>query len=166
MGSSFIITETMLEKKGNELMLEFYENIHDEDMLAFEEIKSQRKFYDENVIKIYCKMIDKDLNLRGHKIYKCDLDELDKLGDLSKLGDDVKKKCRLSDYEIINTIKNKIIIKNIEIELVYDFLSEMDKKLNLDSCLEFEVNEDLFCLKKAFLKAYDLFYHSGYNLKD
>ena len=149
MGSSFIITESMLEKKGNDLMLDFYNNIRDDNMLTFDEVISQKKFYDENDVKIYTKMMEKDLNLRGYKLYK--------------LGD---KKIRKSDDEIKNTIKYKIKNKSIEIEFVNDFLSEMDKKLNLDSQLEFEINEDLFCLKKAFLKAYDLFYHSGYNLVD
>ena len=156
MGSSFIITELMLEKNGRKLMLEFFDNIHDKYMLdSFDETKSQRKYYDENDVKQYCKMVEKDLSLRENKITKYDFTDLSDI-----------KKDRLSDDEIKNLIKNKIKNKTIEIEFVYDFLSEMDEKLNLDSCHEFEINEDLLCLKKAFLKAYDLFYHCGHELKD
>ena len=153
MGSSFIITESMLEKKGRELMLEFFYSINKQYMLkTFEEIKSQRKYYDENAVKIYRNYINKNLTLRENKI-------------LETSGDLVKRSF-LSDDEIKVRINYLINNKNIEIEFVFDFLSEMDKNLNLDSSLEFEINEDLFSLKKAFLNAYELFHHSGHELMD
>ena len=157
MGSSFIITETQLEKNGRELMLDFYDIIHDDHFLEFEEIKSQRDYYDENAVMEYCKVIERNPNIKGYKLYKYNtLDELD----LNK------HKVKLSVDEIKTRIKNEIASKKIDLEFVYEFLSEMDKKLNLKSDSEFEIDEDLFCLKKAFLKAYDLFHYSGYNLKD
>ena len=118
-------------------MKDFYETIHDDYMLKkFDEFKLQRKYYDENIIKEYNKF------LKGATIYKS------------------------KDEDLILYIKDKIQNKTINEEFVYNFLEKMDKKLNLDTSLEFECYEDLYCLKKAFIKAYELFHYEGYNLKD
>lgn len=136
----------MLEKKGRELMLDFYNCIHDNYFLTetkpgseekqFEDFISQRKYWDENAVDYYKKEVK--VILVKHSVLKGE--------------------------ELLKYIEDKIKNKTIELEFVFEFLKDMDKKLNLDSDLEFEANEDLFCLKKAFLKAYDLFHYSGGEL--
>lgn len=156
MGSSFIITESMLEKNGRKLMLDFYNHIHDDYCLkTFSEFREQRKYWDENVVDKYKKVVLKD-----RPIYK-DVDG----GIIFLLMGIDKDYKKLEGEDLLEYIKDKIKDKTIEIEFVNDFLTSMDEKLNLDSSLEFECNEDLFYLKKAFLKTYDLFYNCGHELK-
>lgn len=158
MGSTFIITESMLEKKGRELMLDFYNCIHDNYYLTetkpeseeknFEEFIAQRKYWDENAVDCYKKIVLRD-------------------GDVSILRSSpvlISSLSKLEGEELLKHIEDKIKNETIELKFVFEFLKDMDKKLNLDSSLEFEANEDLFCLKKAFLKAYDLFHYSGGEL--
>ena len=153
MGSSFIITELMLEEKGRKLMLDFYKTIHDDYCLkTFSEFREQRKYWDENAVKEYRNMIKRNSEME-HKLFKSSLSE-------------INTRVELTNDEIKDQIKKEIKKKTIELEFVFVFLSNMDEKLKLDKHLEFECDEDLLCLKKAFLKAYELFYHSGYNLKD
>lgn len=179
MGSSFIITKSMLEKKGRELMLEFFDSIHDEYSLkTFEEIKSQRKYYDENVVKLYKDLILKDKHLfkdeNGKKVtfFTNDLGDIllnpinHKNGYVDFYKEYYKDYKKFDEKDILKLIEDKIKNKTIEIEFVFDFLVKMDKNLKLDSSLEFEINEDLFSLKKAFLNAYELFHHSGNELMD
>ena len=182
MGSSFIITKNILEKKGRELMLEFYEIIHDDYFLnetkpksqekSFDEIISQRKYYDENVIKEYKRVVLKDKHLFKCKFNKIVTFYTNNLSDIllnpvtDELKDCYKDNKKLDEKDMLMYIEDKIKNKTIELEFVFEFLTEMDKTLNLDKDLEFECSEDLFCLKSAFLKAYDLFHISGYNLKD
>ena len=167
--SAFIITKKGLTKNGRELMLDFYETIHDEDFLKFDEFQKQRKYYDENVVEEYGRILSKESKQKLFKntktgavikVYNFD----DKSRPIPLPIDE--SYIEMTKDEIKNNIKDEIINKKIDIEFVFDFLKEMDEKLNLDTSLEFEGDEDLFCLKKAFLKAYDLFYLSGSNLKD
>ena len=175
---NFIITEDLIKKNAIKLMETFYDYIHDDYILeTHDEFKLQRKYFDENATKIYRSMIDRKRIKFYSVIFNVDSITPNK-GIADKENTDVKDLILnevLADKENDNKLKDeywlwyigdKIKNKIIEEEFVFDFLSKMDKKLNLDSSLEIESNEDLFCLKKAFLKAYDLFHHSGYNLKD
>ena len=138
MGSSFIITESMLEKCGKKLMSDFVNNIDNVYLIEnFREIRLQKDFYNENVVRLYRDFMDRKTNLIRH-------------------------------VDNITVDRMKDFIKNAEIEtkFIHEFLSEMDKKLKIDTKLEFELDEDFYCLKKAFLNAYDLFHYSGHNLVD
>ena len=156
MGSSFIITESTLNKKGRELMLDFYNHIYDVYMLGFNEFKSQRKFYDENVKKIYLNFCSREKQY----LFKEEIDFINKY-DFDE--NDLKIES-IEGKNLLMFIEDKIKNKTIEVEFVFDFLTKMDKTLN--SPLEFEISEDLVYLRKAFLKAYDLFYNCGHELKD
>ena len=161
MGSSFIITKSMLKNKGNELMLQFYESIHNDDYLATSiSFREQKKYWDDNVVEKYKKVVLKDLTIYANNIYTriVSADEeitLDNV-DLRKLD---------NDEDILKYIEHKIKSETIELKFVFEFLNDIDEKLNFDKFEEFESHEDLFCLKKAFLKAYDLLHNSGYNLE-
>ena len=158
--SSFIITEKGLTKNAKKLMEDFYDYIHDEYMISnFSVFQKQRKYYDDNVVDEYQRILDRS-DFKMYKdeesggVCKCLSNSMFHIGNLVELTKD----------EIKNEIKNEIKSKTIKNEFVFEFLKSMDKKLKLDKSIEFECNEDLFCLKKAFLKAYDLFHYSGYNL--
>ena len=158
--SSFIITEIGLKKNARNLMEEFYENIHDEDFLIHDEVQKQRKYYDDKVVDEYQRILDRS----NMKLYK---NEEGLIVEASKgfiMSPSIEKYFELTKDEIKKEIEEKIKSKTINPEFVFDFLKYMDEKLKLDSSLEFEIDEDHFCLKKAFLKAYDLFHYSGYNL--
>ena len=163
---AFIITEDLIKKNARKLMETFYDTIHDEYMLeTFDEFKLQRKYYDENITKLYLLILDR----KKMKLYKNNKDNtFCKITKDSILGEVLidKDTVEVKDKDLLLYVEDKIKDKTIEEEFVFEFLSEMDEKLNLDSSLEFECDEDLYCLKKAFLKAYDLFHYSGYNLKD
>lgn len=162
---SFIITESGLEKNARKLMEEFYESIHEDyERNCFPENKKQREYYDDNVVDIYKKIVLGSNNRRMMKSDSCV-----SIVDISILPEVLLEgKKEMTKDEIKEYIKDEILKKTINPEFVFEFLSEMDEKLQseIDSCIEFEINEDLYCLKKAFLKAYDLFHHSGYNLED
>lgn len=159
MGSSFIITKSMLNEKGRKLMLDFYDIIHDDYCLeTSSEFREQRKYWDENVVDKYRKLI-----LKNMSVFKID-DKYKKVNsNFTHISPELKEKnCQeLVGKDLLEYIKDKIRDKTIELEFVFMFLKGMDEKLNLNSILEFESNEDLFSLKSAFLKAYELFYHSG-----
>lgn len=171
MSFSFIITESMLKNKGRELMLEFYNSIHDEYFLnSYDMIKSQRKYWDENVVKKYKKVVLKDKHLYKDKDDNIVTFYTDELSSIlfdpvtNEIKDEYKDYKKIEGEDMLKYIEDEIKDKTIELKFVFNFLKDMDEDLNLDKSLEFEINEDLYCLKKAFLNAYDVFYHSGYIL--
>ena len=150
--TSYIITEKSLKKNGKRLMKDFYEIIHDEYLLKTHNVfKLQRKFFDENIMKIFLNFYKKEEE-DYHKIY---------FGD--KKYEDLPE---MTNEDFLVEIEKIIMDKTIDHKLVYDFLERMDRKLKIDTGHEFESEEDLFCLKKTFIKAYELFYYDNYNLKD
>lgn len=161
MGSSFIITESMLEKNGKNLMFDFYNLIHEDNEYSDDDdeiLKTLKDYYDKNVVEEYSRVFPKKKFFKGIRndcIITCyNYDE-----DSSDYGDELTKD------EIKNKIKDDIMRKKIDIKFVFEFLSMMDKKVTYDKTILFEIDEDLKCLKDAFLKAYDLFYHCGHELK-
>lgn len=172
MGSSFIIPKSMLEKNGRQLMLEFCDSIYDKECLKeHSEIREQRKYWDENVEREYKRLVLKDKHIYKDKDNKLITFLTTSLGNIFlnpvtlDFKDEYKDLTKLEGKELVEYIKDKIHNSTIEIEFVFEFLNDMTKKLNLDSGIEFEINEDLLCLKKAFLMAYDLFHHCGHELK-
>ena len=163
--SSFVISKSSLNKKGRELMLDFYSTIHDDYFLeTFDDFKAQKKYYDENVIKEYKRVLFNDnRKLCKDKHNNLIYFSIGSNGEVIPFDKDVVP---LEGKELLMHIEKKIKNKSIEMEFIYDFLSRMDEKLKLDKNLEFECYEELFCLKKAFLKAYELFHYDGYNLED
>ena len=140
--SCLIIFKKDLEKNGKKLMQYFYDNIHDDYLLeepnAIEKneiFKKQRNYYDENIIKDFLEFYKskKPTNL----IYK--------------------SLVKMEDKDLLEKIETKIKDGTLDYKIIHNFLSKMDDKLKIDQYLEFEINQDLFCLKKKhFLK------HSNY----
>lgn len=142
--SSCVIFKKDLKNLGKRLMKEFYLNIYDKVLLnQVEEYQLKRKFYDENFVNEF---------LSFHK------NEEKKFGNLY-FGD--KRYSDLLEMEpeiLLRKIEEKIEDETLDIEIIYNFFNDMDRKLNIDRQIDFEIDEDLFYKKKAFINIYNVFY--------
>ena len=150
--SSVIIFKKDLEKLGKKLMKEFYYHLHDEYMLKeFDEVKLKRKYYDENLTKEFLSFYEnQEKNIVSfyfdNKRYK-DLVEM-------KTEDLLKK------------IETKIKDETLNYEIIFNFLNRMDIKLEISKGNDFEIDEDLFCIKKAFIHMYSVYHFDHDYLED
>ena len=136
--SSVIIKQKDVYEYGKKLIKEIYQYINDSYMLTFDEVKSERDYFDKNLVSKFLKFHEEkekkyqDLyfsNKRYGEIVKMSHEEL-----LKKIGD---------------------TIETLDLEIIYNVLK--DFKLNP------EINEDLYYSKEAFISIYDVYYfHSSY----
>ena len=147
-----IIQKKDLEKLGKKLMKEFYYHVHDDYLLKeFDEVKLKRKYYDENLTKEFLSFYEnQEKNIVSlyfdNKRYK-DLVEM-------KTEDLLKK------------IETKIKDKTLNYEIIFNFLDQMDIKLEISKGNDFEIDEDLFCMKKAFIHMYSIYHFDHHYLED
>ena len=133
-------------------MKEFYYHLHDEYMLKeFDEVKLKRKYYDENLTKEFLSFYEnQEKNIKSlyfdNKRYK-DLVEM-------KTEDLLKK------------IETKIKDETLNYEIIFNFLDRMDIKLEISKGNDFEIDEDLFCMKKAFIHIYEVYHFDHDYLED
>ena len=150
--SSVIIFKKDLIKLGKYLMKEFYYHIYNEYMLKeFDEVKLKRKYYDENLTKEFLSFYEnQEKNIKSlyfdNKRYK-DLVEM-------KTEDLLKK------------IETKIKDETLNYEIIFNFLDRMDIKLEISKGNDFEIDEDLFCMKKAFIHMYSVYHFDHHYLED
>ena len=150
--SSVIIFEKDLEKLGKKLMKEFYNHVHEDYLLKeFDEVKLKRKYYDENLTKEFLSFYEnQEKNIKSlyfdNKRYK-DLVEM-------KTEDLLKK------------IETKIKDETLNYEIIFNFLDRMDIKLEISKDIDFEIDEDLFCMKKAFIHIYEVYHSDHVYLED
>ena len=150
--SACIIQKKDLKKLGKKLMKEFYYHLHDEYMLKeFDEVKLKRKYYDENLTKEFLSFYEnQEKNIKSlyfdNKRYK-DLVEM-------KTEDLLKK------------IETKIKDETLNYKIIYNFLCQMDIKLEISKDIDFEIDEDLFCMKKAFIHIYEVYHFDHDYLED
>ena len=136
--ASVIIRKKDLDKIGKKLMKKVYQHVRDDYMLTFDEVKSERDYFDKNLVSKFLKFHEEkekkyqDLyfsNKRYGEIVKMSHEEL-----LKKIGD---------------------TIETLDLEIIYNVLKDL--KLNP------EINEDLYYSKEAFISIYDVYYfHSSY----
>ena len=150
--SSVIVFEKDIEKLGKKLMKEFYYHVHDDYLLKeFDEVKLKRKYYDENLTKEFLSFYEnQEKNIVSlyfdNKRYK-DLVEM-------KTEDLLKK------------IETKIKDETLNYEIIFNFLDQMDIKLEISKGNDFEIDEDLFCMKKAFIHMYSVYHFDHHYLED
>ena len=150
--SSCIIQKEDLKKLGKKLMKKFYNHVHEDYLLKeFDEVKLKRKYYDENLTKEFLSFYEnQEKNIESlyfdNKRYK-DLVEM-------KTEDLLKK------------IETKIKDETLNYEIIFNFLDRMDIKLEINKGNDFEIDEDLFCMKKAFIHLYSVYHFDHYYLKD
>ena len=132
-------------------MKDFYEHVHDDYFLKeFDEVKLKRKYYDKNLTKEFLSFYKhKEKNIKllyfDQKTYE-DLVNMETKDLLSKIETKIKDE---DESEIL------------DFEIIFNFFDKMDKKLEINKDDDFEIDEDLFCLKKAFLHMFEV-YHCDY----
>ena len=149
--SSCIIQKKDLKKLGKKLMKEFYYHLHDEYMLKeFDEVKLKRKYYDENLTKEFLSFYEnQEKNIKSlyfdNKRYK-DLVEM-------KTEDLLKK------------IETKIKDETLNVNIIFKFFERMNKKLEINKDIDFEIDEDLFFMMKKFINIYNVFHYDYKELE-
>ena len=149
--SSVIIFEKDIEKLGKKLMKEFYEHIHEAYFLKeFDEVKLKRKFYDENLTKEFLSFYkNREKNIK--KIY---------FGD--KIYEDLVK---MKTEDLLKKIETKIKDETLDYKIIFNFLDEMDRKLEISKDADFEIYEDLFYMKKTFIYTYKVYHNYHHYLE-
>ena len=151
--SACIIQKKDLEKLGKKLMKEFYYHVHDDYLLKeFDEVKLKRKYYDENLTKKFLSFYEnQEKNIVSlyfdNKRYK-DLVEMK------------------TDQDLLKKIETKIKDETLNYEIIFNFLDQMDIKLKISKGNDFEIDEDLFCMKKAFIHMYSVYHFDLHYLED
>ena len=151
--SSVIIFEKDLENLGKKLMKEFYYHIHEEYMLKeFDEVKLKRKYYDENFTKEF---------LSFHK-YKERIDDIKDLYFGDKKYEDLVE---MESEILLSKLEDKIKDETLDVKIIFNFLNQMDRKLKINKGDYFELDESLFCMKKAFINMFNLYHYDHSYLK-
>lgn len=150
--SACIIQKKDLEKLGKKLMKEFYYHVHDDYLLKeFDEVKLKRKYYDENLTKEF---------LSFHENQEKNIVSL--YFDNKRYKDLVEMKTE----DLLKKIKTKIKDETLNYEIIFNFLDQMDIKLEISKGNDFEIDEDLFCMKKAFIHMYSVYHFDHHYLED
>ena len=146
-----IIFKKNLEQLGKKLMKEFYDHVHDEYMLKeFDEVKLKRKYYDENLTKEFLSFYEnKEKTLKN--LYF----------DNKRYEDLVKMKTE----DLLSKIETKIQDETLHFEIIFNFLDQMEYKLQISKGIDHEIDEDLFYMKKAFINIFNV-YHYDSNYLD
>ena len=145
--SACIIEKKNLEKLGRKLMKEVYYHVKDNYLLEeFDEVKLKRKFYDENLTKEFLSFYEK---------------KEENIQDLYFDNKRYKDLVKMETKDLLKKTEGKIKDETLHYKIIFNFLDQMDRKLKIDKCDDFEINEDLFCMKEAFLNMYKV-YHYDY----
>ena len=150
--SACIIQKEDLKKLGKKLMKKFYNHIHEDYLLKkFDEVKLKRKYYDENLTKEF---------LSFYKNQEKNIESL--YFDNKRYKDLVEMKTE----DLLKKIETKIKDETLNYEIIFNFLDQMDIKLEISKGNDFEIDEDLFCMKKAFIHIYEVYHFDHDYLED
>ena len=143
-----LIKKSDIEKLGKKALKEVYEYLDidytdientDEELLL--EIKKSKKDLDKLIIKELLK-----LEKKTKKVKFC----------INKVEDEYKNKNLKSYYQSI--IKKEIENESFDIETIHNFLDKIN--------FTWDMGEDPFCSRRAFLISYELFFHNYYELEN
>ena len=147
--SSVIIFKKDLDYLGRTLMKEFYFHVHEEYLLnEFEEIRLKRGYYDENITKEFLSFCKEERKSRVSALYFGDK----KLEDLFEMNTE----------DLLKKIETKILDETLNVDIIFNFFEKMDINLEINKDINFELDEDLFCMKKNFINIYNVF-HNDYK---
>ena len=143
--ADLVIREKDIVNLGRKTMKEFYEFLNEDYFLTtFEELKVEQKKLKEYLVNLYLRMI-----------YK--VDEIHR--DEEKFDKYIKEIEDESKYDkYLKELVDKIEDESLDIKIIYNVL----KRVKLD----FEIHEDLFVKKKAFIYFYSIYYFYDYYLKE
>ena len=147
-----IIQKKDLEKLGKKLMKEFYDHIHDNYFLKeFDEVKLKRKYYDENLTKQFLSFYENKEKTFENLYFD------------NKRYEDLLK---MNNKDLLSKIEGKIKDETLHFKIIYNFLCQMDISLKIDKGIDFEISEDLFCMKKAFMHMFEVYHYDYLYLED
>ena len=135
-------------------MKEIYKFLHDEYILTFEEMKVEKDKLEKYLLKFYFKMFDEskyeihDINLIFEK------SKYEKY--LKEIEDIIENEIKYKKY--LKEIENKIEDESLDIDLIFNVLDFIK--------LDFEIDEDLFEKKKAFIYIYSVYNSYDTYLKE
>ena len=138
--ADFIIRKKDLENLGRKLMKEVYKFLHDEYILSFEEMKVEKDKIEKYLLEFYYKGIPIFFNFLINEKNQKEIED------------------KIEDKKNLKEIEDKIEDESLDIDLIYEVLNRID--------LEFEIDEDLFCEKKAFIYIYLVLTNYYSYLKD
>ena len=148
--SSVVIFKNDLDYLGKILMKEFYHQIHEDYFLKeFEEVRLKRKYYDENLTKEF---------LSFHK----DKENIDFLYFDNKRYKDLVE---MKTEDLLKKIETKIKDETLNVNIIFEFFERMDKKLEINKDIDFEIDEDLFFMMKKFINIYNVFHYDYKELE-
>ena len=146
-----IIQKKDLEKLGKKLMKEFYYHVHDDYLLKeFDEVKLKRKFYDKNLTKEF---------LSFHENQEKNIVSL--YFDNKRYKDLVEMKTE----DLLKKIETKIKDETLNVNIIFEFFERMNKKLEINKDIDFEIDEDLFFMMKKFINIYNVFHYDYKELE-
>ena len=149
--SSVVIFKNDLDYLGKILMKEFYHQIHEDYFLKeFEEVRLKRKYYDENLTKEFLSFYEKqEKNIKS--LYF----------DKKRYKDLVEMKTE----DLLSKIETKILDETLNVNIIFKFFERMDKKLEINKDIDFEIDEDLFFMMKKFINIYNVFHYDYKELE-
>ena len=155
--SSCVIFKKDLDNLARKLMKEFYTHVHEDYLLnEFEEVRLKRNFYDEHFTKYFL------IDYKNKGFAKPSKDFLSVIKDkelLSKMEASIKENDldNMSNEDLLKKIETQIQDETLDVDVIYTFLTQMDKQVKLNKDIDFECDEDLFSMKKAFIQLYEVF---------
>ena len=139
--SCVIIRKKDLYKLGKKLMKEVYHRLRDDYMLNFDEVRSERDYFDKNLVSKF---------LIFHKERKNK--------DLCFVNKRYEELFTMPHEDLLKKIEDKIENETLDLQIIYDVLEGL--KLNI------ELDEDLYLKKKEFISIYDVYYYNHTFLED
>ena len=142
--ADLVIRKKDIENFGRKIMKEVYEFLNDDYILTFEEMKVEKNKLEKYLVNFYLRMI-----------YEIDVFkfEKDKYDNYNK---ELEDKIKYDNY--LKELVAKIEDESLDIKLIFDVLDRIK--------LEFEIDEDLYDKKKAFIYIYSVYEFYDTYLKE
>ena len=134
--SACIIRKKDLDQLGKKLMKKFYNHVYDDYMLTFDEVKLERDYYDKN-------LVDKFLTFHEHKENKYE--------DLYFENKRYKEIVEMPSKDLLKKIEGEIENETLDLKIIYNFLCDLK--------IDYEIDEDLYYMKKAFINIFNVYYY-------
>ena len=142
--ADLVIRKKDIENFGRKIMKEVYEFLNDDYILTFEEMKVEKNKLEKYLVNFYLRMIYEI------DVFKFEKDKYDNY--IKELEDESKYNNYLK--ELVAKIKDE----SLDIKLIFDVLDRIK--------LDFEIDEDLYDKKKAFIYFYSVYEFYDAYLKE
>ena len=142
--ADLVIRKKDIENFGRKIMKEVYKFLNDDYILTFEEMKVEKNKLEKYLVNFYLRMIYEI------DVFKFEKDKYDNY--IKELEDESKYNNYLK--ELVAKIKDE----SLDINLIFDVLDRIK--------LDFEIDEDIYDKKKAFIYFYSVYEFYDAYLKE